>query len=232
VKAPEDYSLRLLVMEKVGEQERSETGRKIGEIVVPEEALEPMVIALQPADEALSSSDKRLSSDLIKIIPTTANRSETEDANESSSSLIIPETESKPIPSVVPVGVNQEILDKSLQDEGIKVIGIVTKDGRLDGEANLIQVHFVSDTMSDDAIYEKFLYICAIIYGHDMGQNLKAEPSVNEVNTVDTIMGFAIVEDFPYMVLEGQMADYVAFANKELLYRDWVSKLLIKKLEP
>lgn len=221
VKAPEDYYLRLLAMEKVGEQERDETGRKVGEIVTPEESLQPMVIAFQPEQKALSSNGKMLNSDLVKIIQTKANTSKTEVTDEPSGSLVIEEAKSKPTPSVVPIGIDKEMLEKSLRDEGIKVIGIITKNGRLDGEKNLVQVHFVSDTMSDDALYEKFLYICAIIYGHDMGKN-----------SVDAVMGFAIVEDFPYMVLEGQMEDYVDFANKKILYRDWISRLTIKKLEP
>jgi len=220
VKAPEDYYLRLLAMEKAGEQERSETGRKIGEIVTPEESLEPMVIALQPQEKALSSSGKRLNSDLIEMIYTKTDGAKTEVAKGSSGYSVIRGTESKPILSVVPIGINKEMLEKSLKDKNIKVIGIITKDGRLDGEKNLVQVHFVSETMSDDALYEKFLYICAIIYGHDMGKN-----------TVDTVMGFVIVEDFPYMVLEGKMEDYVDFADKKILYRDWISRLTIKKLE-
>lgn len=219
-KAPEDYYLRLLAMEKAGEQERRETGRKIGEIVTLEESLQPMVIALQPEQKALSSNSEPLNSDLLKIIYIKTNTPETEVTTETSDSLATKVPEPKPTPAVVPISINKEVLKQSLIDKNIDVIGIVTKDGRLDGEKNVIQVHFASEAMSNDALYEKFLYICAIIYGYDMDQN-----------TVDTVMGFAIVEDFPYMVLEGKMENYIDFVNKKITYREWISKLSIKKLK-
>jgi hypothetical protein len=50
-------------------------------------------------------------------------------------------------------------------------------------------------------------------------------------NTVDTVMGFVFVEDFPYMVIEVGMEDYVDFVNQQLSYREWISKLIIKKLK-
>jgi hypothetical protein len=193
VKPPEDYYLHLLAMEKAGEQERQETGRKIGEIVTPEESLQPMVIALHPEQESLgsrSSAEAELNSDLLKIIHTKTNKPETEFTTESSVSSVTEEPEVKSTPAVVPISISQEMLKQSLKDKSIDVIGIVTKDGRLDGDRNLIQIHFASETMSDDALYEKFLYICAIIYGYDMGKN-----------TVDAVMGFVFVEDFPYMVI-------------------------------
>ena len=220
IKAPEDYYLHLLAMEKVGEQERREAGREIGEIITPEESLQPMVIALHPEQKALSSHQEPLNADLLKIIHTKTNTPEAEFTTEPSVSLATEKPESKPTPAMVPIGIDKEMLKQSLKDKNINIIGIVTKDGRLDGEWNLIQVHFASETMSDDALYEKFLYICAIIYGYDMGKN-----------TVDTVMGFAIVEDFPYMVLEGKMEDYVDFANNKILYREWISRLTTKKLK-
>ena len=45
-KAPKDYYLHLSAMERAAEEERKESGRMVGEIVVPEESLQPMVIAL------------------------------------------------------------------------------------------------------------------------------------------------------------------------------------------
>ena len=218
-KAPEDYYLRLLAMEKAGEQERRETGREIGEIVTPEEALQPMVIALQP-EQKVSSNSEPLNSDLLKIIYIKPSTPETEVTTEASVPLVTEASEPKPTPAVVPIGINKEVLKQSLMDKNIEVIGIVTKDGRLDGEKNLIQVHFALEAISNDALYETFLYICAIIYGYDMDQN-----------TVDTVMGFAIVEDFPYMVLEGKMENYIDFVNKKITYREWISKLSIKKLK-
>ena len=214
-KAPEDYYLHLLAMEKAGEQERRETGRKIGEIVTPEESLQPMVV-LQPEQRASSLNNESLNADLIKIIDIKTNTPETEGTAESSATKA-PEPKSV---AMIPIGINKEVLKQSLMDKNINVIGIVTKDGRLDGGKNLIQVHFASEAMSDDAIYETFLYICAIIYGYDMDQN-----------TVDTVMGFATVEDFPYMVLEGKMENYIDFVNRKITYREWISKLIIKKLK-
>ena len=221
-KAPEDYYLHLLAMEKAGEQERKETGREIGEIVTPEESLQPMVIALNPEQNTSNSLNDRepLNSDLLKITYTKTDAYETELEMETATALITEEYEPEPTPAVVPISISKELLEQSLETENVDVIGIVTKDGRLDGDINLIQIHFASETMSDDALYEKFLYICAIIHGFDMKQK-----------TVDKVMGFAIAEDFPYMVLEGKMADYVDFANKKVSYREWVSKLTIKKLK-
>jgi hypothetical protein len=207
-------------MEKAGEQERREAGRKIGEIVTPEESLQPMVIALQPEQKALSSNSEPLNSDLLKIIYIKTSTPETEVTTEAPVPLVTEVSEPKPTPAVVPIGINKDELKQSLVDKNIDVIGIVTRDGRLDGEQNLIQVHFALEAMSNDALYEKFLYICAIIYGYDMDQD-----------TVDTVMGFAIVEDFPYMVLEGKMENYIDFVNKKITYREWISKLSIKKLK-
>jgi len=182
-----------------------------------------MVIALHPEQESLgshSSAKAELNSDLLKIIHTKTNTLETEFITEPSDSSQIEEYEVKSTPAMVPISISEEMLKQSLKDKNIDVIGIVTKDGRLDGERNLIQIHFASETISDDALYEKFLYICAIIYGYDMGKN-----------TVDTVMGFAFVENFPYMVIEVGMEDYVDFVNQKLSYREWISKLIIKKLK-
>ncbi len=223
VKPPEDYYLHLLAMEKAGEQERQETGRKVGEIVTPEESLQPMVIALHPEQESLgshSSAKAELNADLLKIIHTKTNTLETEFITEPSDSSQIEEYEVKSTPAMVPINISKEMLKQSLKDKNIDVIGIVTKDGRLDGKRNLIQIHFASETISDDALYERFLYICAIIYGYDMGKN-----------TLDTVMGFVFVENFPYMVIEVGMEDYVDFVNQKLSYREWISKLIIKKLK-
>ena len=199
-KAPEDYYLHLLAMEKAGEQERKETGREIGEIVTPEESLQPMVIALNPGQSTLNSlnDSEPLNSDLLKITYTKTDAYETEVETEIATASTTEEDEPEPTPAIVPVSISKELLEQSLSEENVDVIGIVTKDGRLDGDINLIQIHFASETISDYALYEKFLYICAIIYGYD-----------TDKNTVDIVMGFAIAEDFPYMVLEGKMVDYV-----------------------
>jgi hypothetical protein len=222
VKAPEDYNLHLLAMEEAGEQERQRTGRKIGEIVMSEASLRPMVIALHPERKTLNSRNdsERLNPDLLKIIYPEADTYETEVETQDSTSLTVEEHEPEPTPAIVPIGINKELLEQSLESENVDVIGIVTKDGRLAGDRNLIQVHFASEAMSDDAIYEQFLYICAIIYGYDMNKN-----------TVDTVMGFAIAEDFPYMVFESKMEDYVDFVNKNISYREWIARLTIRKLK-
>lgn len=214
--APKDYYLHLLAMEELGEQERGQTGRKIGEIVIPEESLQPMVIALQSEQKATTEGEaSAVTSDLLKIIHTGTYKPE----------VIVEKSEpntrtpgSKPIPESVPIDINKEILENFLNNENINVIGIMTKDGRLDGQKNIIQVYFSPEALSDDALYEKFLFICAIIYGLDKGKN-----------TIDKVVGFATIEASPYMVLESKMEDYIAFADNKISYKEWVSKLVIKR---
>jgi len=142
-RAPKDYYLHLSAMEKAGEDQRRENRRKLGEVVTPPEAIQPMVIALQPGYEV---------SDLIKMdYPLSA--AETP-------AVVKPEPEVAP--AKVPIGFNKTVLEKSLA-ENIRIIGIMNQNGRLRGTENSIQIHFVPKALSDEAIYWDFLLICQVV---------------------------------------------------------------------
>ena len=130
-------------MEKAGEEQRRETGRKPGEVVIPPGTIQPIVIALQPGYET---------SDLIKI--------------HYPSSTIETPVAIKPEPEVpparVPIGVSKTALGESFAEK-IQVIGIVTQNGRLIGMENSIQIHFVPKALSDEAIYRDFLLTCLVV---------------------------------------------------------------------
>ncbi len=216
IQAPKDYYLDLSAMEKAGVQERQDTGRKIGEIVEPEESQIPIVVALQPAEEAAV---------LIQMIHTQPSKHGTVVEASESQSPSIPDEQDHPenrgaasLNTRVPIDIDTELLGKSLTNENITVIGIVKKDGRPDGERNVIQTFFSSTALSDDALYEQFLFICAIVYGYDKNNC-----------TVDVVIGVAMVDAAPYMMLESTMSDYIAFADQNISYKEWTDKLVIKR---
>lgn len=216
IQAPKDYYLHLSAMEKAGIQERQDAGRKIGEIVEPEESQIPIVIALQPGEEAAV---------LIQMIHTQPSARETVVEAPESQSPSIPDeqdhTENRGTASLntrVPINIDTGLLEKTLTDENITVIGIVKKDGRPDGARNMIQIYFSTIALSDDALYEQFLFICAIVYGYDKNNR-----------TVDAVIGLAMVDAAPYMVLESAVSDYIAFADQNISYKEWTDKLVIKR---
>jgi len=134
-------------MEKAGEDQRLESRRKLGKVVTPPEAIQPMVIALQPGYEV---------SDLIKM--------DYPFSTVETPAVVRPEPEVAP--DRVSVGFSEEMLKSSLA-ENMEVIGIMSKDGRLSGMENSISIYFTPKALSDEAIYKDFLFICLVVQKMD-----------------------------------------------------------------
>jgi len=197
--APKDYYLHLSAMEKVGEEQRRETGRRPGEAVTPPETIQPLVIALQPGYEV---------SDLIRM----------DYASSTVETPIVVKPEPEVVPARVAIGVNKTGLGESLA-ERIQVIGIVYQNGRLNGAENSIQIHFVPQALSDEAISKDFLLICLVVQ------------KLDEKDTVDEVISTVFKDGTPYMVLKSKMKDCIAFAERKILYNEWIARVGVKRYE-
>jgi len=146
-------------MQKAGEEQRRETGRGPGEVVVPPGAIQPVVVALQPGYEV---------SDLIRM----------DYPSSIMETPVVVKPEPEVAPAKIPIEVNKRALGESLAEK-IQVIGIVYQNGRLNEADNSIQIHFVPKALSDEAIYKDFLLICLVV------QKLDEKNTVDEmVSTV------------------------------------------------
>ena len=67
----------------------------------------------------------------------------------------------------------------------------------------------------------EYLIICAAVRGFD-----------KESNSVDTVVG--LIEDentlIPYIALQSDMKDYIDLEGGRIGYRDWTSRVEVKKL--
>lgn len=119
----------------------------------------------------------------------------------------------------VPISWQQDALRQVFQAEKIQVIHLRSKDGRLEDKQNVVQVHFIPRKLSDRAIKQEFLMICAIVHGAQL-----------EPDTIDVVRAIAEDEDgTPKMSLETQVAIYKAYLEQRINLGEWKSQLRLNK---
>ena len=200
IQAPEDYYFQFALMEAWGTYNRQETGRTLHEAVVHPENTDPLVLAFEVGSPP---------AELLGFVPY-----EVPDAQSDSqpANRVLPK---------VPISLQQEALSQVFQEKNIQAISWRLKNGRLEGKQNLVQVHFIPRALSERAIQEEFLIICAIVYG-----------SQTQENTVDVVRGIAEAEDgTPEVILEAQIANYTAYLTGQIDGQEWENRLQVKNLQ-
>ena len=119
----------------------------------------------------------------------------------------------------VPISWQQDALRQVFQEQKIRVMHWRSNDGRLESKQNVVQVHFVPRALSDRAIKQEFLMVCAIVHGAQL-----------EPDTIDVVRAIAEDEDgAPKMRLETQVTNYKAYLEERINLAEWESRLRLDK---
>jgi len=115
-----------------------------------------------------------------------------------------------------------DMLKKFLsENQGIDVNRVELVNGRAKGGKNVVRVSFLPKSLTDEGLLSEYLIICAAVRGFD-----------KESNSVDTVVG--LIEDentlIPYIALQSDMKDYIDLEGGRIGYRDWTSRVEVKKL--
>ncbi len=197
-RAPKDYYFEFTLMEELGEHNRRRTGRDPRQTISHPEKSEPLAVAF----EAGKAPTQLIGFKPYKI-------SEPRHADQP------PQRE---LPRV-PISWQQEALRQVFQEQKIRVTHWRSKDGRLEGKQNAVQVHFVPRALSDRAIKQEFLMICAIVHGAQL-----------EPDTIDVVRAIAEDEDGnPKIRLETQVTNYKAYLEERMNLAEWESQLRLDK---
>lgn len=197
LQAPTDYYYKFVLIEKWGADRREETQRKVTAHVVHPEQTKPLTVAF---------FHERKETGLKKIVliskpdPSKIEKSE-------------PLAKSK-----VPVSMTQDILNMTLNQAGIDVVGIRVINGRLEGKDNLVRVTFLPKALSYDSIYKQFLKLCAVV-----------DASQNQKGTIDKISAIVEEDGKPYMMLEGSIENYKAYMDEKISLEEWIGHLEIQR---
>lgn len=204
IKAPDDYYLLFRGMEAWGQKNRSNTKRAVGDIVKPPENRQPLVVAFAIGQKPAG---------FLGFIPVSLS-----DLAESTRKDTMAPLPVETLPKKA-IAIQDDAFRQICQEENIKLIYWRPKNGRLRGDSNVVQIHFVPQAFSDVAIQREFLLLTAIAYGSQL-----------EKNTIDTVR--AIAEDdsgSPLMMLEGTITTYLQYFSGNIRLQDWRSQLQIKK---
>ena len=119
----------------------------------------------------------------------------------------------------VPISWQQDAIRQVFQKQKIQVTYWRSKNGRLEGKQNVVQVHFIPRALSARAIKQEFLMICAIVHGAQL-----------EPDTIDVVRAIAEDEDgTPKMRLETQVENYKAYLEERINLGEWESQLRFDK---
>jgi len=212
ISPPADYYQQVLEVEEHGEQVRRDTGRRPGEVVEPVEDLEPITAA--------KSSAYQLTPEQPEETSVTEQAEVQEKTEESTRREVVRESSLSPEPSPEPIAIASDVVKNALTlaDLEISVRTVELLNGRLSGGRNSVRVNFLCESV--DAIDDKFVAICAVIYHLDA-----------KTNTVDVIVGIAEDEQTNLLaILQSDMSDVAAWINNELSRAEWFSKVIKKIL--
>ena len=197
-RAPKDYYFEFTLMEEWGKHNRQRTGRDPRQTISHPEKTEPLAIAFEVG---------KAPAQLIGFKP-----------------YEIPEPQHterplQPILPRVPISWQQDALRQVFQEQKIQVTHWRSKDGRLEGKQNVVQIHFVPRALSNRAIKQEFLMVCAIVHGAQL-----------EPDTIDVVRAIAEDEDgTPKMRLETQVTHYKAYLDERVSLQEWESQLRLDK---
>ncbi len=197
-RAPKDYYFEFTLMEEWGEHNRRRTDRDPSQTISHPEKSEPLAIAFEVGQAPTN---------LIGFEPYKTPEPQP------------PDRPHQTILSKTPISWQQDALPQVFQEQKIQVTHWRSKDGRLDGKQNVVQVHFVPRAFSDRAIRQEFLMICAIVHGAQL-----------EPDTIDVVRAIAEDEDgTPKLRLETQVTNYKAYLDKHINLSEWESLLRLDK---
>jgi hypothetical protein len=201
IQAPEDYYFQFSLMEEWGKYNRRETGRAPSTSITHPENAEPLIVAFEVGEPA---------SGWLGFVPYKMTDVELVGEGEPSIDVLKPK---------VPISLQQEALRQMFQEQEIQAVHWRLNDGRLKGEHNIVQIHFIPSALSDQAIKKEFLMICAIVHG-----------AQTQGNTVDVIKGIIEREDgTPRMIVETQITDYVAYLREQIDKAEWETQVKLRR---
>lgn len=185
-------------MEEWGEHNRQRTGRNPRQTISHPEKSEPLSVAFEVG---------KAPTQLIGFKPYKI--TEPQSANQ---------PPQRKLPKVS-ISWQQDALRHVFQEQKIRVTHWRSKDGRLEGKQNVVQIHFVPRALSDRAIKQEFLMICAIVHGAQL-----------EPDTIDVVRAIAEDEDgSPKMRLETLAANYKAYLEERINLAKWEGRLRLDK---
>lgn len=197
-RAPKDYYFEFTLMEEWGKHNRERTGRDLHQTVFHPEKSEPLAIAFEIG---------KAPAQLIGFKPYTIPEPQPTDQ---SPQRILPR---------VPISWQQDALRQVFQEQNIEVTHLRSKNGRLEGKQNVVQVHFIPRALSNRAIKQEFLMVCAIVHGAQL-----------EPDTIDVVRAIAEDEDgTPRIRLETQVANYKSYLEERINLGEWESQLRFDK---
>lgn len=191
--APKDYYLEFAKMERLGEELRAEAPAE-----GPHRSEDAhLALAFEPGESP---------SDLLEFGMRAAE-----------ASTITP---ARIFRAQIPVAVDEDALKQTLEQRGITVTGVRNVDGRLREQYNVVRISFVPAAYSDEALYEAYLLLLAVVRGADTRDG-----------TVDQVIGIAEDESAnTRMILEGRIEDYIAYVEKRLLsQQEWLDHVNIRR---
>ena len=197
-RAPKDYYFEFTLMEEWGEHNRRRTGRDLLQSVSHPERSEPLAIAFET---------EKAPAQPIAFKPYKISE---------------PQPTDQPLQrtlSRVPISWQQDALRQVFQEQNIQVTHLRSRNGRLEGKQNAVQVHFIPRAFSDRAIIQEFLMVCAIVHGAQL-----------EPDTIDVVRAIAEDEDgTPTIRLETQVENYKSYLDERISLGEWESQLRFDK---
>lgn len=209
---PADYYHEVENMAEQGEQIRSDTGRRPGEIVVP--AMDPTPIRMPETSAQQAEPDKpQPEIEETPVVKQTAGSQEKPPQREI---VREPEPPSEPEPVAVASNVIKDALNAS--DLGVRVRTVELVNGRLDGGKNSVRIYFVPGSV--DVIDDRFGAICAVVYYLN-----------SETKTVDTVAGIAEDGQSTLLaILQSSIGDITAWVTGDITRAEWHSRITKKIL--
>ena len=195
---PKDYYFEFTLMEEWGEHNRRRTGRDPLQTVSHPEKSEPLAIAFETG---------KAPAQLIAFKPYKIPEPQPTDQS-------LQRTLSR-----VPISWQQDALRQVFQEQNIQITHLRSKNGRLEGKQNVVQVHFIPRAFSDRAVKQEFLMVCAIVHGAQL-----------ETDTIDVVRAIAEDEDgTPTIRLETQVENYKSYLGERISLGEWESQLQFDK---
>jgi len=209
---PADYYHQVEDMEEQGEQIRSETGRRPGEIVVP--ITDPTPIRM-PETSAQQAGSGRPQPD-VKETPVVEQTAGFQERPPQREIVREPEPPSGPEPVAVASNVIKDALNASDLEVSVRTVELV--NGRLSGGKNSVRIYFIPGSV--DVIDDRFGAICAVVYYLN-----------SQTKTVDTVAGIAEDEQSILLaILQSSISDITAWMTGDITRTEWHSKITKKIL--
>lgn len=192
--APANDYVATAYMLRFGEEQRRESGRTVGEIVVPSDAQRAARMAIPTPDNNNVTLEK------LPDDPPVAAPNPT------------PAVVTPPVAAdAVAVDLDRARLVNFLKtSHEVAVVDAQALNGRLVGGKNILRVEFVPRARSDESLLREFALVCASVLGMDKNR------------TVDTVLLLAIDARFlPWMSMKTEMPDFEKYQSNATPLKEW-----------